>query len=153
MYTFSNWTDDVAAMSERYQNALVTLLDESLVTPGIYDPLTDTYPDQTGTPDFWTGPARLIGFRWGVNRENSDYANSDNVTSVLVQFPKNTNFGTDEAPIYRIKRGIKLWVDECADNPSLETMQFSATGEMQGSNAGSRTVEFELDGDTVVNDD
>lgn len=143
MYTFSNWTDEIAEVSEQYQNAEVELLDPSLVTYGPFDPVTNKRTS-TGDPLVWEGFARIIPPRWGVNRQGSDTGNASTQTSVLIQFPKKA-FG-------RVKRGMKLTVVTCEDNPGLETMLFKVTSGLQGSNAASRTVEFAVDGDVEADD-
>lgn len=150
MYQFaSTWTDEIADESTKpeYQNATVTLIDSSLVT-GDYDPETGDYT-VTGDPEFWSGRARIMPMRWGVNRENSDFANSNTQTAVLVQFGKNEDFG-GTPNTYRVKKGVGMRVDASPDNPSLETMYFTCTGESQGSNAAARTLEFSQDGDAVM---
>lgn len=149
MYQFpSSWTDEIADVSELYQNATVALLDSSLVTED-YNVVTGETVI-TGDPQFWTGNVRIMPMRWGVNRENSDYGNSLSQTDLLVQFPKNENFGATPDP-YRIKRGVVMKVLASPDNPSLETMIFTAGAEVQGSHASARTVEFTMSGDSVSN--
>lgn len=145
----NHWTDVIAEASEDYQNATVTFYDDSLVEYGEYDAATDEQ-EVIGDPEFWTGPARIIGVRWGVNRENSDYGNASTQTSIRVQIPKNTPFDLGDDPVYRLKRGVKMRVNVCEDNPSLLTKWFSCTSDLQGSNAASRTFQFSLDGDSVA---
>src|SRR3989304_6104585 len=99
VYTFSKWTDNIAAMSEKYQKALVELIDDSLVVYGTFDPVTNTRPIISGDPVFWSGKARIIPPNWGVNRQNSDTGNASTQTVVLVQFPKTSNFGDIDAPL------------------------------------------------------
>lgn len=147
MYQFpDSWTDEIASVSELYQNATVTLLDDSLVTK---EYVTDVGWVITGDAEFWTGQARIMPMRWGVNRENSDFGNSLTQTAVLVQFEKNTNFGATPDP-FRIKRGVGMIVNACPDNPSLLSMYFRSGAEVQGSNAASRTIEFSVSGDSEV---
>ena len=51
---------------------------------------------------------------------------------------------------YRVRRGMVLRVDECKRNPTLESLVFTATSDLQGSNAAARTVQFSLSGDSAV---
>lgn len=147
VYGFSDsWTDEIAAESGKaeYQNATITLLDYSLVVEGEYD-LETGEQTFTGDPEVWDGQARIIGVRWGVNRENSDFGNSMTISSLRVQIPKNA--------VGRMKRGVQMRVDTCTDNPSLVSRVYTLTSDLQGSNAATRTFEFSLDGDAVVADD
>lgn len=141
MYEFSEWTDEIAEVSEQYQNATVTVFDPSQVTKEWIGGEWVV----TGDGTVVTGQARIMPMRWGVNRENTDIANSETATAILVQFAKKS--------VDRLPRGSKMRVDECEDNPTLETYLFSLTSGLQGSNAASRTFEFAVSGDLVVNDD
>ncbi|MCK9599206.1 MAG: hypothetical protein M0R66_02690 [Candidatus Omnitrophica bacterium] len=152
MYEFPEWTDAIAAVTTapEYQNATVVLVDpENVVSTYDIDTGVEVVTDN-GV--FWTGQARVAPIRWGVNRENTETANANTEKSVRVQFPKNQNFGTVPAPVYRVKRGIKMYVTACDDNPVLLTYVFVCTADVQGSNVASRTIEFAVDGDAVVSD-
>lgn len=145
MFRFSDWTDEIASESEKQQNADVTLVDDSLIVYGDYNPLTNQRPIVSGDPNVWSGKARIIPARWGVNRENDHTGNSMTVNSITVQIPKNA--------VGRMKRGIQLRVDACEDNPTLPGRLFTLTSDIQGGHAASRTFEFEMSGDAVVPDE
>ena len=150
VYQFKAWDAQIADITTRpeYQNIAIKLIDPTLVV--------ETYDIATGittvTNDgkFFTGPARLIAIRAGINRENTETTNSSTVTHIRIQFPRNQNFGTEMAPIYRIRRGIKLMVTSAPNNKALETMIFTCTSDLQGGSVASRTLEFSTDGDLVV---
>lgn len=145
MYQFPDtFEDEIAEVStdEEYQNATVRLIDPSLVTGGVYDVETDTYSEEDASSAvLWAGRARIIGVRWGVNRENNDTGNSSTLTTIRVQFPKSA--------IGRTKRGCLMTVTSCESNPTLETYLFKTTSDLQGSHAASRTLEFSVDGDYI----
>lgn len=137
----------MSTLSE-FQNIAVTLIDPAAVEQDYDIDTGETVTISDG--EFWSGPARLIAVRWGVNRENSETANPDTQTSIQVQFPRNPNFGLPEAPLYRLVRGITLRVDEASENPALTSMVFTCTSDIQGGNAASRTIEFALSGDALA---
>lgn len=140
-YFPDRWTDEIEEITggDQYQNASVTVFDPSLLTE-TYDIDNGTWL-VTGNGDVYSGAARIIGIRWGVSRENSDTSNPTTIKNVRVQFPKNATA--------RMKKGMKMRVTACTDNPSLETFLFTVTTDFQGSNAATRTVEFSVDGDLV----
>lgn len=152
MFEFPNWTDAIAEVTTlpQYQNATVVLVDPELVESTPYDPETGEEGVVTNNGVFWTGQARIAAIRWGVNRENTELANANTEKSIRVQFPQEQNFGTTPAPIYRIRRGIKMFVTACDKNPTLLTYPFVCTSDVQGSHTASRTIEFAVDGDAVV---
>lgn len=142
MFEFpETWTDEIAELTTdpEYQNATVRIYDPSLVTE-TYDISTGVW-NVTGNGDLYSGQARVVDIRWGVNRENSDTGNPTTIKNIRVQLPKNI--------LGRLKRGMKMVVTSCTDNPSLETFLFSVSTDIQGSNAASRTIEFAVDGDLV----
>lgn len=143
MYTFPDtFEDEIAEVTTdaEFQNATVRLIDPSLVDR-TYDIETDEFTENDADATLWTGQARIIGVRWGVNRENEDTRNSTALNTLRVQLPKSA--------VGRVKRGCKLVVTECTSNPVLETYLFSLTSDLQGSHAASRTLQFAMDGDYV----
>ena len=144
MFDFKkSWTDEIAEASTdpEFQNATVRLVDPSIVTV-TKNHQSGTITEDASAAELYTGQARIVGVRWGVNRENNDTGNSSTLTSVTVQFPKKA--------LGRIKRACKMTVTACPDNPALTTYMFSLTSDFQGSNAAARTLEFAVDGDLVV---
>ncbi len=142
MYEFKDWAEEIAAVTtaQEFQNCTVSISDPSLATI-VDDPDSDelTY---TGDTEVYAGPARVVGVRWGVNRENNQTNNATTLTSVRVQLANNATG--------RLKRGMKMKVTDCATNPVLETYWFTLTSDFQGSHVASRTLEFAVDGDAVV---
>lgn len=153
MFQFPNWTDQIAAIStdSQYQNLTVSLIDPANVV-STYD--IDTGEEElTNDGVFWSGQARLAAIRWGTNRENNATANASVEKAILVQFPQDPNFGTENAPVYRIRKGIKLKVTASAKNPALLTYLFVCTSDIEGGNIAARTIEFAADGDAVLSDE
>lgn len=149
MYEFpTEWPDEIAEVSTlpEYQNATVTLIDPDLVVE-TYDTETGEYTVESDG-EVWSGQARIIGVRWGVNRLNEDTWNADTQTSIRVQFPRDP-----ELLDYRIRRGVVLRVDECVRNPVLQTYVLTATSDLQGSNSAARTVQFAMSSDAEVSND
>ena len=52
----------------------------------------------------------------------------------------------------RVRKGVKVYVDDAPFNPVLETYLFAVTSDMQGSAAGARTFECALAGDVELPD-
>lgn len=93
VYQFpTHWTDEIAAVStdEYYQNIQVTLIDPDLVEQ-TYDEDTGEYT-VTAEGEIWSGQARLIGIRSGVNRLNEDTWNANTQTPIRLQFPTDPDF-------------------------------------------------------------
>lgn len=143
MLTFSNWTDEIAAISgsEEFQKATVRIWDPELIVKGEYDFETGAQ-EITDDGTVYEGRARVIPMRWNVNHEGSETANSSAWTAVLVQLPKGS--------LLRVNRGVRMQVTACEDNPSLLSYLFTVNSDLQGSNAASRTFEFAVDGDGVM---
>lgn len=139
----THWTDEIARVSTspEFQDLSVRLIDPLLVEQE-YDIDSGKY-EVTEDGEIWTGRARLVAIRWGVNRENSETANSDTISSILVQFPQNETFGG-----YTIlPRGTFLLVDNAPRNPSLVGRIFTVTSDLQSGATAARTVEFAASSD------
>lgn len=146
VYQFpTEWPDEVVAVSTlpEFQNATVRIIDPSLSTSS-YDVVTDEYT-YVGDPEIYSGQARLIAPRWGSDITGASSTNAFTETTILVQLPYQA--------VGRVRKGFKLFVDECTRNPNLIGLVFVATSDFQGSNAAARTVQFKLDGDSEVEDD
>lgn len=150
MYQIGSWTEQIADISEDYQNLVVELTDPEKVDKD-YDIATGGYTviDDGSLGQF---PARLVTVRRAVNRENSETTNPDTITSITVQFPRKQNFGTDDSPVYRLSRGVTLTVVQTGDNPALASRVFRLVSDVQGGHAASRTIEFAVSGDAGADD-
>lgn len=146
VYEFADeWPDEIAEVSttREFQNARVTLVNPDAVTLGDYNYETGERPVFTNGVA-WQGWARIIGVRAGANRLNEDTWNADTQTTIRVQFPARA--------VGRVRRGMVLTVDECALNPVLTEMVFTAMSDLQGSNAAARTIQFSTSSDAEVAD-
>lgn len=145
MYEFPNeWTDEISDISTlpEYQNATVTLIDPTQVVRGEFNIDEGVRGEATDDGSFWTGQARIISVRSGVNRLNEDTWNADNQVPVRAQFPRDV--------FQRIRKGFIMRVDSCPRNPVLEQYVYTVTFDLQGSNSASRTVHFGVSGDAAV---
>lgn len=142
-YSFGKkWNDaisDVSTLPE-FQTARIRIEDPSLLTK-VYDIETATWVITGDAQVYPTGSeigqARIIGVRWGVQSGGESQANATTITAVRIQVPQHA--------VGRIKRGLKVFVDEAPDNPTLKNFGFTITSDMQGSSAAARTFECALD--------
>lgn len=139
--SFSNWTDEIAEVSELFQNAEVALFSPSALSAS-YSWSTGEWTYEGDQEYLYEDKARVTPIRWGVNHEGEDVSNASTITAVQVQLPKDA--------VGHIQRGVKMVVPSCNDNPALESVLFTLTSDLQGSNAASRTFEFSVDGDIAV---
>lgn len=140
-----NWADAIAEVSERpeFQRASIRISPP----PPRVDPDEDYYNPETGQFEYpeevvlYAGQARIIPIR-----ESSDDMGGINRTTVIgirVQIPRaDSNF--------RIRRGIRIFVDASPDNPSLVERVFTVADDYQGSSAASRTLMAYADVDDEV---
>lgn len=145
-YEFSDdWTEEIAEISTlpEFQTAEVRLIDPSLVTSS-YN-IDTNVTTVTGNGTLYEGQARIIGVRWGVFSGGEGQANSQTISSLRVQFPREDSTG--HTTFIRVKTGCKLFVTSAPRNPVLEDLIFVATSDLQGSSSAARTFEFALDGD------
>jgi hypothetical protein len=135
------WYDEIAEVTgtAEYQNAIVSIIDPSLITE-VYDDETGDW-ESTGDGEVYEGQARVIPIREANNRENSDRGNAAAITAIRVQIP--------QLAVDRMKRGMKLFVTECPSNPALLSFVFSMKSDVQGSASATRTLQFAIDGDSV----
>jgi hypothetical protein len=140
-----NWADAIAEVSERpeFQRASIRIAQPAEPV----DPDEDYYNPETGEFEYpedvnlYEGRARIMPIR-----ESSDDMGGINRTTVIgirVQIPRaDANF--------RIRRGIRIFVDASPDNPSLVSRVFTVSDDYQGSSAASRTVMAYADMDDSV---
>lgn len=143
-YTFSvkPWFERVADRSTlpEFQVATIRVDDPSLLTES-YDVDSGAYTS-SGDATIYTGRARIIGARWGVNAGGESQANATTLAAVTIQVPR-TAFS-------RVKRGCKVFVMASPGNPVLTGYVFTVTSDLQGSSAAARTFEAALDVDASV---
>jgi len=145
-YSFSNanWADEIAVETEKpdYQNIDVRIFDESQATlVQEYDVVTGTGPIYEGG-DIYTGRARLIGVRWGVQHGGGSQANAYTEKAIRIQVPFQA--------VGRVKKGCQVFITSSPRNPVLEELSFTVTSDLQGSMSASRTLECSLNGDVEV---
>lgn len=145
-YRFTDdWADEISeeTSSAEYQNATIRITDPGKEARE-HNEETNTWT-VTGDSEVYEGQARIIGVRWGTEAGGESQANATTLSAARVQIP----YGA--APV-RVRKNCKVWVLECERNPSLETVVFTVTSDLQGSMAASRTFQVMLDGDAEVPD-
>lgn len=143
-YSFAveNWADEVAEVSTlpEFQRAVIRIEDRSLLTQEDYDIETGEWT-VVGDPVVYSGQARVIGVRWGVQSGGESQANATTLSAIRVQIPQRA--------AGRVKKGCKVYV-ESAPNTVLTSYIFTVTSDMQGSSDAARTFECSLDIDVQV---
>lgn len=137
-----HWSLEVAEVSGRpeFQTCTFQIVDPSLIDID-YD--IDTGVETvTGDGVIYEGQARLIGVRSATNYEGATQGNSKANKSLRVQLPH------DALP-ERLEKGFIGRVLEAPLNPSLTNYVYYLLSGIQGASAGSRTLEFNVDGDAV----
>lgn len=137
-----HWSQEVAEVSgsEEFQTCEMQIIDPSQIE-------TD-YDIETGVETIlgdgviYDGRARLIGVRRGVNYEGATQNNSKVITAIRVQLPHS-------ALPQRLEKGFMGKVISSPLNPSLSQYVYTLASGLQGASAGSRTLEFNVDGDAV----
>lgn len=144
-FSYPNWADEIALTSSKpmYQLAEIAVLDPGLEYPE-FDVDTGEFDRMFGYQYIYEGRARIIGVRWGNDRNNSQVANPSTTSSIRVQMP-----AEDLQRV--IPRGAKIFIMKSEFNVALENRVLIVTSDLQGSSAATRTFECELDGDTVAN--
>ena len=141
-FTTSAWHDRIAGISTlpEYQRAVIRIEDRSLLTQEDYDIETGEWT-VVGDPVVYSGRARVIGVRWGVQSGGESQANATTLSAIRVQIPQHA--------VGRVKKGCKVFV-QSAPNPVLQNYIFTVTSDMQGSSDAARTFECSLDIDVQV---
>jgi hypothetical protein len=141
-FTASAWHDRIAEVSTlpEYQRAVISIEDRSLLTQEDYDIETGGW-SVVGDPVVYSGRARIIGVRWGVQSGGESQANATTLSAIRVQIPQHA--------VGRVKKGCKVFV-QSAPNPVLQNYIFTVTSDMQGSSAAARTFECSLDIDVQL---
>lgn len=146
MFNFDNtdWAQEIADETgkEEYQNATIRIQDTSLLTINYDDILETGEPTITGEADIYTGRARIIGVRWGVQHGGESQGNAYSEKSIRVQVPYQS--------VGRVKKGCKVYIVSSPRNPVLEDLVFTVSADFQGSMAASRTIECALNSDVVA---
>lgn len=137
-----HWSQEVAEVSGRaeFQTCTMQIIDPSLIDVD-YD-IDTGIETVVGDGVIYDGQARLIGVRRGVNYEGANQGNSKVITAIRVQLPH------DALP-QRLEKGFMGKVTAAPLNPSLTQYVYTLASALQGSSAGSRTLEFNVDGDAI----
>lgn len=137
-----HWSQEIAEVTgdPEYQTATVRIVDPTQVTV-TYD-IDTAQTTVTGDGELYTGRARVIAVRRGVNYEGASQNNSKVLTAIRVQIPGGSLPGT-------LRKGCIATVTSSPFNPTLESYQFYLASDVHGSSAATRTLEFNLDGDTT----
>lgn len=165
--TYADWAEEISVVSTQaeFQNAVIRIEDSSLVTES-YD-IETGITTVVGDPRIYQGRARIIGVRAGIFSGGESQANSVTLSSIRIQIPRGVEGATEgfgegyfgygpfggrstTENFFRVKRGVKVFVEECNRNPVLETYVFNITSDMQGSMSAARTFEAALDGDVQI---
>lgn len=159
------WAEEISEETTKaaYQNATIRIEDPTLITKS-YDYDTNVWTI-TGSGILYSGQARVIGVRWGVESGGESQRNSTTLSGIRVQIPRGTTsggspygsglygsglYGAASTLLGRVRRGAKVYVDICTRNPALENLMFSITSDLQGSMSAARTFEARLDGDARI---
>lgn len=136
-----HWSQRIAEKTgdPKYQTSEIVISDPTLVTSE-YNMETGKY-EETGDGTLYTGRARVIAIRRGVNYEGSNQNNSKVITAIRVQIPG------QELP-FTLRKGCTARVTSAPYNKTLESYVFYLASDVHGSSAATRTFEFNLDGDT-----
>lgn len=138
------WFDQIAEVtgSSEYQTCEVEIIDVDLVeSKWDFDEGEYVEVIQPGAV-IYEGQARLIAVRRGVNYEGSLQHNSKVITSIRIQLPQ------DAAPV-RLRKSFTARVTSAPNTPTLESYVYTLASDVQGSSSATRTLEFNLDGDSV----
>lgn len=137
-----HWSQEVAEVSGRaeFQTCTMQIIDPSLIEVD-YD-IDTGIETVVGDGVIYEGQARLIGVRSATNYEGATQGNSKANKSLRVQFPHGT------LP-QRLEKGFIGKVTSAPLNPSLTGYVYYLMTGIQGASAGSRTLEFNVDGDAV----
>lgn len=143
-FTTTHWSQEVAAASgtEEFQTCTIQILNPALIDTD-YDIETGQETEQLlQGAILYEGQARLIGVRRGVNYEGATQGNSKTITAIRVQLPHS-------ALPQRLEKGFVGRITLAPFNPSLTEYVYYLASGLQGASAGSRTLEFNVDGDAV----
>lgn len=137
-----HWSKEIALETEKpeYQTCEIKIVDPTLIEEE-YDYDLGKYVS-TGNGVAYSGRARLIAVRRASNYEGSNQNNSKSITAIRVQVPSGQLPET-------LRKGCTATVTSAPLNPTLESYQFYLASDVHGASAASRTLEFNLDGDTV----
>ena len=127
------WSDAIGVISDEFKNAVIDILDPSLVT-STYDAETDNYT-QTGNPTIVSGvAARIQPFRAQVNVASGAIRNPSGDVRMRIQIPRTSVSG-------RIKRGWQILVTTAERNPELAGYALNVDAVVNSSWRASITME------------
>lgn len=139
------WPDRIAAVSDQYKNATITLIDPSLASVGEdYDPVTGVYtPGASGivAEDI---PARVQPVRLAVDMQGGATMNPSGEVRVRIQIPRSSFAG-------RVENGWRIKVTSADRNPQLLDYLFTVDANVNSSWRASNTIEASVNVENVVN--
>lgn len=134
------WVDEIAEITEQeeYQTCTITITDSELVVGGVYDPATNTYSPVTEDGEVYSGQARFIPIRAGLQQGGESQANATTIRNVRFQLPQ------FDGPLY-IRKGLTVKFVTALRNPSLVGRWATVMDDFQGSSAATRTFTAAMD--------
>lgn len=137
------WFEEIGEITSdaEYQTCEVEFTDPAKVSVK-HNPDTGekTVVKQPGSV-LYSGQARLIAVRRGVNYEGATQKNSKTITGIRVQTPM-------KSLPFSVVKSMKAVVTSASYNPTLERYVFTLSSDIHGSSAAARTFEFNVDGDS-----
>jgi hypothetical protein len=136
------WADRIAAVSDRFKNATITIIDPSLIT-STYDPVTDTY---TPTGDGIVAEdiaARIQPVRLAVDMQGGATMNPTGEVRVRIQIPRTAYAG-------RVEHGWRIRVISADRNPELLEYLFTVDANVNSSWRASNTIEASVNVENEV---
>ena len=137
-----HWSEEIAQETEKpeYQTCEIQIVDPKLISEE-YNYDTGEY-ESAGDGVIYSGRARLIAVRRGVNYEGTNQNNSKTISAIRIQIPSRELQQT-------LRKGCTARVTSAPMNRTLEGCQLYLASDVHGSSAATRTFEFNMDGDSV----
>lgn len=140
----SHWSQEISEVTgqSEYQTCTVRIVDPSKITTEYNIDTAETTEVFNPGYELYSGQARVIPVRRSVNYEGASQNNSKSIVAIRVQIP-------GQSLPSRIQRGVVAEVTDAPYNRTLESYQFYLVSDVHGSSAATRTLEFNIDGDSV----
>lgn len=138
-----NWNDEIAEITGQaeYQTCTITIIDPELMVGGVYNPSDNTYSPITEDGEVYSGQARFIPIRAGLQQGGESQANATTIRNVRFQLPQ------FDGPLY-IRKGLNVQFSTAPRNPSLVGRWATVMDDFQGSSAATRTFTAVMDIDS-----
>lgn len=137
-----HWTEYVRDVSERaeFQTATIQIRNPRLLTRT--QDIKTGVVTVTGDPVVWSGQARIVGYRAAVPYDKGSLSNPTGIKAMRFQIPHDSYEG-------RVERGWQIRVTDAPHNPLILSYLFTVTADTVVSNEASRTIEANVDVETV----